>query len=31
VAVLAAAVIAASKLWISRGPLWPYRAKTAPA
>jgi hypothetical protein len=27
VAVLAAAAIAASKLWISRGPLWPYPAK----
>jgi hypothetical protein len=31
VAVSAAALIVASKLWISRGPLWPYGAETAAA
>jgi hypothetical protein len=31
VAVAAAAAIAASKLWISTGPLWPYAVKTAAA
>jgi hypothetical protein len=31
IAVAAAAAIAASKLWISTGPLWPYAAKTVTA
>lgn len=31
VAVAAAAAIAASKLWLSTGPLWPYARKTAAA
>jgi hypothetical protein len=31
VGVAAAVAIAASKLWISGGPLWPYASKVAPA